>query len=339
MISTLMELGCSWYLEKEVNKPERRRPFWQFLLYLWCFRAVCHGRRSRSAAWEHWKCNFDGAGTSEDSWYDQSTKPKLRLPLAEWIKRRQPEASQTEINNVLSFMSKGFCHLPESSLSAAELLEDESRHANKSAMRDLSLCFVLTSALGLSRSSIFRRFFLPQDYSYSSTMNILEREAKTKKKMTQKRAWKGPPRHRKWQTTVGGVWSWESSLLWFLLQTKIPISSDRNLLVFSFEHPSILKKASSPLIVQTSFSPIPNYATIIAFLSSACINCCSASAIRSVYHQMYATSNLVNKTFILHPLDISHSIFKDRERFLCDRQSRPKTAHIIDLSRYLVNLS
>lgn len=67
-----------------------------------------------------------GAGTSEDSWYDQSTKPKLRLPLAEWIKRRQSEASQTEINNVLSFMSKEFCYLPEPRLSAAELLEDDS---------------------------------------------------------------------------------------------------------------------------------------------------------------------------------------------------------------------
>lgn len=29
---------------------------------------------------EHWKGSFDGAGKSEDSWYDQSTKPKLRLP-------------------------------------------------------------------------------------------------------------------------------------------------------------------------------------------------------------------------------------------------------------------
>lgn len=47
------------------------------------------------------------------------------MTLAAKIKRARPEASQTEIKKVLSFMSKGFC-LPESRMSAAELLEDAS---------------------------------------------------------------------------------------------------------------------------------------------------------------------------------------------------------------------
>lgn len=75
---------------------------------------------------EHWKGNYEGVGAEVDSWYDQGRKPVPRMTLAAKIKRARPEASQTEIKNVLSFMSKGFCYLPESRMSAAELLEDAS---------------------------------------------------------------------------------------------------------------------------------------------------------------------------------------------------------------------
>lgn len=152
-----------------------------------------------------------GAGTSEDSWYDQSTKPKLRLPLAEWIKRRQPEASQTENQQrAVLYVQRILLFARASSVrgGASGGRFVQSRHTNKSAMRFLSFCFVLTSPLSASPVLLFSHFFkkkktkknlkekpvlLPQDYSYSRTRKILEREIKTKKKMTKKRAWKGLP--------------------------------------------------------------------------------------------------------------------------------------------------
>lgn len=75
---------------------------------------------------EHWKGEYEGVGTEVDSWYDQGRKAVPRMNLAAKIKRARPEASLTEMKNVLSFMSKGFCYLPESRMSAAELLEDAS---------------------------------------------------------------------------------------------------------------------------------------------------------------------------------------------------------------------
>lgn len=75
---------------------------------------------------EHWKGNYEGVGTEVDWWYDQGRKPVPGMTLAARIKHARPEASQTEMENVLSFMSKGFCYLPESRMSAAELLEDAS---------------------------------------------------------------------------------------------------------------------------------------------------------------------------------------------------------------------
>ncbi len=77
---------------------------------------------------EHWKGYFT-AGTSDDSWCDQSRKPEPKLPLEAMIKRERPEADHTERNNVLSVMSKGFCYLPESRITAAQLLEDASFEA------------------------------------------------------------------------------------------------------------------------------------------------------------------------------------------------------------------
>lgn len=75
---------------------------------------------------EHWKGTYVGTCTGVDWWYNQGVKPDPNLVLAAKIKRARPEASQTEMDNVLSFMSKGFCYLPESRMSAAELLEDAS---------------------------------------------------------------------------------------------------------------------------------------------------------------------------------------------------------------------
>lgn len=46
--------------------------------------------------------------------------------LKAMIKRARPEASETEQNNLLSVMSKGFCYLPESRMSAEQLLQDTS---------------------------------------------------------------------------------------------------------------------------------------------------------------------------------------------------------------------
>jgi hypothetical protein len=76
---------------------------------------------------EHWKGDYKGAGTSDDSWYDQSRKPTQTLKSI--FDRLRPEASQTERDHVLSIMSKGFCYLPESRLSAAELQQDLSFQA------------------------------------------------------------------------------------------------------------------------------------------------------------------------------------------------------------------
>ena len=78
---------------------------------------------------EHWKVHYKGVGRREDWWYDQGRKPVPSSTLAAMIKRTRPEASQTEMDNVLSFMSKGFCYLPESRMSAAELLQDASFEA------------------------------------------------------------------------------------------------------------------------------------------------------------------------------------------------------------------
>lgn len=75
---------------------------------------------------EHWKGDYKYPIIREDSWYDQSRKPRPERTLAAMIKRARPEASQTETDNVLSVMSKGFSYLPESRMSAAQLLEDAS---------------------------------------------------------------------------------------------------------------------------------------------------------------------------------------------------------------------
>lgn len=74
---------------------------------------------------ERWKGYYNGS-TRDDSWYDQSGKPDPTMLLKAMIKRARPEASETEQNNLLSVMSKGFCYLPESRMSAEQLLQDTS---------------------------------------------------------------------------------------------------------------------------------------------------------------------------------------------------------------------
>lgn len=76
---------------------------------------------------EHWKGYYRGLGTGDDSWYDQSRKPSD--PLQAMIMRARPEIGNTERSHVLSMMSKGFCYLPESRLSAEELQQDASFRA------------------------------------------------------------------------------------------------------------------------------------------------------------------------------------------------------------------
>jgi len=78
---------------------------------------------------EQWKGYYNGAGTSDDSWYDQTREAVPTMTLKAMVKRARPEASETERNHVLSVMSKGFCYLPESRISAAQLLQDASFNA------------------------------------------------------------------------------------------------------------------------------------------------------------------------------------------------------------------
>lgn len=75
---------------------------------------------------ENWKGDYIYPEAAHESWYDQGRQSLSEMTLAAKIKRARPEASQTESSNVLSFMSKVFCYLPESRISAAELLEDAS---------------------------------------------------------------------------------------------------------------------------------------------------------------------------------------------------------------------
>ncbi|RDL38984.1 uncharacterized protein BP5553_03324 [Venustampulla echinocandica] len=72
----------------------------------------------------HWKGGYKGVGTGDDSWYDQSRKPSDSLEAM--IIHARPEISDTERSHVLSIMSKGFCYLPESCISAEQPQQDAS---------------------------------------------------------------------------------------------------------------------------------------------------------------------------------------------------------------------
>lgn len=78
---------------------------------------------------KHWKGYYNGAGTNDNSWYDKSRKPGSTMIIKAMIKRARPETRQTEQDHVLSFLSNGFCYLPESRMPAAQVLEDASLKA------------------------------------------------------------------------------------------------------------------------------------------------------------------------------------------------------------------
>ena len=63
---------------------------------------------------------------SKDFWYDQSVSREPTWTLEAIIARIRPETSLFERQHVLSFLSKGFCYLPQGRMTTAELLEDAS---------------------------------------------------------------------------------------------------------------------------------------------------------------------------------------------------------------------
>jgi serine/threonine protein kinase len=75
---------------------------------------------------KQWKGRYNGGGTSDDSWYDQSRKLRPFLSLEAFFDYARPETSPTERNLVLSIMSQGFHYLPERRITATQLLQDSS---------------------------------------------------------------------------------------------------------------------------------------------------------------------------------------------------------------------
>lgn len=79
---------------------------------------------------EQWKEHYKGSSgynaPCQDWWYDQSRKLDPTMSLEAMIKRARPEASEAEQSTLLSLMSKGFSYLPESRISAEQLLQDTS---------------------------------------------------------------------------------------------------------------------------------------------------------------------------------------------------------------------
>jgi serine/threonine protein kinase len=73
---------------------------------------------------KQWKGHYNAFGSCNDSWYDQDIKP--HRSLGTMVMRARPDISPTELNHVLSIMSKGFSYLPENRLSATQLLQDAS---------------------------------------------------------------------------------------------------------------------------------------------------------------------------------------------------------------------
>jgi serine/threonine protein kinase len=78
---------------------------------------------------EQWKGHFCDMNWSKDTWYDQSISREPTWTLEAIIARIRPETSPLERQHVLSFLSKGFCYLPQRRMTAAELLDDASFHA------------------------------------------------------------------------------------------------------------------------------------------------------------------------------------------------------------------
>ncbi|KAE9378586.1 kinase domain-containing protein [Stipitochalara longipes BDJ] len=73
----------------------------------------------------HWKGSYN-AGEGEDWWYDHQQPQGRREPLHQYIDRVRPGMGRVERDLVQSVLSIGFCYLPESRLSALQLLDNVS---------------------------------------------------------------------------------------------------------------------------------------------------------------------------------------------------------------------
>jgi hypothetical protein len=74
---------------------------------------------------ERWK-GFYNAGEGKDSWYDQRHTHVYSEPLPAFIDRLRPDMDKAGRRLVHTVLARGLCYLPESRLSAAQLLQDAS---------------------------------------------------------------------------------------------------------------------------------------------------------------------------------------------------------------------
>jgi serine/threonine protein kinase len=77
---------------------------------------------------EHWRGLYN-AGQSDSSWYDQARAHIPLNTLLEFISQAQPNMDKAEHDLVYAALTRGFCYLPESRLSATHLLQDASFRA------------------------------------------------------------------------------------------------------------------------------------------------------------------------------------------------------------------
>jgi serine/threonine protein kinase len=73
---------------------------------------------------KQWEGHYN-VGRIDHSWYDRNRTPSKKT-LEAMIRRARPEVSTTELNHVLSIVSKGFCCFPEDRITATLLLQDAS---------------------------------------------------------------------------------------------------------------------------------------------------------------------------------------------------------------------
>ncbi|KAJ8129556.1 hypothetical protein O1611_g4073 [Lasiodiplodia mahajangana] len=76
-----------------------------------------------------WKGRYDAAGPEDATWYDQGREPDPTSTLEEKITRLRPDTSSKERQLVLCVLRRGLSYLPESRLTAAQLLDDVSFQA------------------------------------------------------------------------------------------------------------------------------------------------------------------------------------------------------------------
>jgi hypothetical protein len=73
--------------------------------------------------------SYTGIGKSKGLQYTPSTADSSQETMEGFIRRVRPEVSVSELELVLSVMSKAFCYFPERRISAEELLLDPSFQA------------------------------------------------------------------------------------------------------------------------------------------------------------------------------------------------------------------